>query len=784
MHGTAEALSTGMAHLGWVVRNYVPVGDLLEGMAYLVRRILENASQVGVLAQGRMQVRGARSEVRGSNIEHRTSNPEQYPPSITALGPAFVNIPPLRPYIPEEWEPAWRAVADFTADSAREVPTGFHGARLQTYSPSDPSRGLGQVPLATPHDAEAAVARAARGYECLPWATWPASERAAVLLRAAIRLTVHRPRLAALIVHEGGKILTEALADVDEAIDFCHYYAKETVRIAREQPYLAARGVFAVIAPWNFPCSIPCGMAVGALAAGNTVLLKPAEHTPLVAHELVRTLHAAGVPADALVYCAGPGAEIGPILTEHPAIAGVAFTGSKAVGMRIARHAGRRLVALSNGHLVPARVIAEMGGKNAIVVTATADLDQAVAGILISAFGHAGQKCSAASRVVVDRRVLPRFAKRLVAALRDYPVGRADDPAACIPPLIGPRERTQLRAHARAAMDEAVASGGRVLCDRTHEPLPGYCLGPCVVELSARRACARESLAQQELFGPILHVIAYATEAEAIALFNGTEYGLTGGIYSQSEDEIARLLPFLEAGNIYVNRPCTGAHVAIEPFGGFKHSGTGPKAGGPWYVEAFYRMAASDLPHAAPPFDRLLDACAQALPALIARYRANRAIPGQISRNDFGLIKRRAIYVAHAWPPAPSLLGYLAAAVTLGAAVTILCATDDVAAGVAAHDISHHVTSQCMPWTDIAKALQAKDLDVVLVDGSPEAIARTLAASRKDDVTPRHMRTILTPLDAPPYRPEKYLEPFFRIRSHAVNTIRHGADFAPDEPVR
>ncbi|MBI5610584.1 MAG: proline dehydrogenase family protein, partial [Deltaproteobacteria bacterium] len=426
LHMTYEALSTAMAQFGWAVRNYVPVGSLLVGMAYLVRRILENSSQVGVLTAARHGVdldvlmQPPLGLVRARHALGELPRDPQL--SAVPLGqtPEFYNTAPLRLYHPEHRAAVEGALQSFAPQQL--VPSADRtGATLTVRSPSNQNFAVGEIASHTPEDVAQAVLRASQ--IAAEWAREPAGVRAASLLRAAEQMRCERPELAALIMHESGKSRAEALGDVDEAIDFLQFYAREALRLASEFPQATARGVLAVVAPWNFPLAIPCGMASAALVAGNAVLLKSAEQTPLVVERLMQLLHGAGVPHAALQHIVGDGPSVGAPLVENPDVDGVVFTGSKAVGTML-----HRTMATRERGAHTALAITEMGGKNAIVVTGNADLDEAVSGALRSAFGHAGQKCSAASRILVDQRIFEPFCARFAKAAADWRVGLAHLP--------------------------------------------------------------------------------------------------------------------------------------------------------------------------------------------------------------------------------------------------------------------------------------------------------------------------------------------------------------------
>jgi RHH-type proline utilization regulon transcriptional repressor/proline dehydrogenase/delta 1-pyrroline-5-carboxylate dehydrogenase len=587
LYGMAERITGALTSMGWQVREYVPLGELLPGMAYLVRRVLENASQAGFLLQSRLGTRPEEllRDPRRLLEEEAARRPVVALPDGAPPREPFVNHPPARLFRREEREAFAQALARVRERFGAEYPLRIAGRivptteRLISLNPSDPdpARPVAIVHAAGPAEAAQAIAAANTGWPA--WRDRPLSERVAILRRAADLMAAERNELAAWIVYEGGKNWPNALADVDEAIDYLRYYTWQAERHAETfARHYRPRGVVGVIPPWNFPLAIPCGMTAGALVTGNAVILKSAEQTPLIGHLLVDVLHRAGVPEDALIHLPGLGEIAGRPLVESPDVDMIAFTGSKAVGAWIYERAAQ--VRLTKGGLK--RALTEMGGKNAIIVFPDADLDEAVAGILHSTFGHANQKCSACSRVFIHRSIYHRLVGRLVEGARSLPIGPADDPGTVINPLIEQEACERVRAAAAVARQE-----GRVLLDLLE--LPGaspWNLGPLIVELPVERLAALRT-AQEEIFGPVLAVAPFDTEEEAIAYANNTVYGLTAGVFSRSPTTIRRMIHAIRAGNIYVNREITGARVGIEPFGGMGMSGTGPKAGGEEYLWAF-----------------------------------------------------------------------------------------------------------------------------------------------------------------------------------------------------
>jgi RHH-type proline utilization regulon transcriptional repressor/proline dehydrogenase/delta 1-pyrroline-5-carboxylate dehydrogenase len=393
--------------------------------------------------------------------------------------------------------------------------------------------------------------------------------------------------LAAWEVFECGKPWREATADVDEAIDFCEFYADEAIRLQSEHgidvpgeenrfEYLP-RGVVGVIAPWNFPLAILTGMSAAALATGNTVVMKPAEQSAVVAALLMDIFQEIDLPAGVLNYLPGRGEVAGAALVEHPDVSLIAFTGSRAVGLAINATAAEKS---KQGAAQVKRVIAEMGGKNAIIVDADADLDEAVVGVMKSAFGYQGQKCSACSRAIVLAEVYDAFLKRLIDATRSLKIGPAEEPATSVGPVIDEESFRRIKSYIGIGKSE-----GRLVLGVDPGPLveQGWYIGPHIfadVPPSAR-------IAQEEIFGPVLAVIRAADLTEALRIANGTDYALTGGIFSRSPASLDRARREYLVGNLYLNRAITGALVNRQPFGGFKMSGIGSKAGGRDYLLQF-----------------------------------------------------------------------------------------------------------------------------------------------------------------------------------------------------
>lgn len=596
LHMTYEALSTALAKMNWATRNYVPVGSLLVGMAYLVRRIMENSSQVGVLTIMRSHKKN-HSLISPQHIHVQKIKEGRLirDPSISKLEDEFFNVSPARLYIDKERSHIEHSLVEFrNSQLSKSYSNNFelNGNEVHVFCSSSPNLLVGKIRFANVADAQRAVETISNAYDQGQWSTTHWSVRSSILIKSASIMLARRAELASLIVYEAGKSISEALADVDEAIDFLNFYSRNEAYLNRNIKSITSRGPTVVISPWNFPLAIPCGMVVSALVAGNSVILKSAEQTPLIAQVLVDLLHEAGVPENALIHLPGEGETVGDFLVRDQRISTIVFTGSKAVGTYISNVARNRIYTnkLTNKKYL-VKAITEMGGKNAVIVTQNAELDETVSGILYSAFGHAGQKCSACSRVIVHNSLKQKLIDRLRDACSDLKVGESFVFETTVNPIISKDDQERLVNASKLAKEEAQNFGGSVVVDRSNDSLPGFCVGPVVIELPFSRAFDKDSFAQKELFGPIIHIMGFNELDEAIELYNCTDYALTGGIFSQSQDDIDYLSAKLESGNIYVNRSITGARVAIEPFGGFKLSGTGPKAGGKHYLHALHQIS-------------------------------------------------------------------------------------------------------------------------------------------------------------------------------------------------
>jgi RHH-type proline utilization regulon transcriptional repressor/proline dehydrogenase/delta 1-pyrroline-5-carboxylate dehydrogenase len=595
LHGMADQLKSAANEMGYRVREYVPVGEMIPGMAYLVRRLLENTSNESWLRAGFLD--NASTEVLLAS-PHTSSAPiPAHVHGLSVNGHLHTDTvqsggkPDLYLIAPERHQlsPAVPGVGDdrpfFT-----EPPRDFAEMQQRDAFASAVSRAV--VPKVandkTPADASAAVAKAAEFF--LKWRDEDPRVRAAVLTKAANIMRSRRDELSGILVRESGKTWREADADVCEAIDFCAYYARlavplfERKRLGRfigelDELWYQPRGVAAVISPWNFPLAICCGMTVAALVCGNTVVVKPAEQTPGIAKIMVDILHEAGAPRDALHFLPAPGETTGAALVRDPRVAIIAFTGSKAVGLDIIKAAG---VTPEEQPFVK-RVVCEMGGKNALIIDASADLDEAVLGVRQSAFGFQGQKCSACSRVVVLDAHYDTFVERIVEATRALRIGDPRDPATDVGPVIDAESANKIRSYIERGKKDLRC----VLDMQAPEGLEAKVGKPFVGPTIFADVPPDHPLAREEIFGPVLAIIRAKDYDEALRIANDSQYKLTGGVYSRKPANLERARKDFRVGNLYLNRGITGALVGRQPFGGFGMSGVGSKAGGPEYIYQF-----------------------------------------------------------------------------------------------------------------------------------------------------------------------------------------------------
>ncbi|MCS6885242.1 MAG: L-glutamate gamma-semialdehyde dehydrogenase [Acidobacteriota bacterium] len=475
----------------------------------------------------------------------------------------------------------------------RHYPIIIGGEKIETgeflisTNPSNKSEVVGRVHLANKELADRAIQTAARTFE--QWKRFSAKDRARYLLAAAAELRRRRDEFSCWMVYEVGKSWAEADADTAEAIDFMEFYAREALRYSKTQPltpsplpnevnemFYIPLGVGVIIPPWNFPLAIMVGMTTAAIVTGNTVVLKPSSESPVIAAKFVELLESISLPPGVVNFLPGSGSRIGDYIVEHPKTRFIAFTGSREVGLRINELAAKT----SPGQIWIKRVIAEMGGKDTIVVDSSADLEDAATGIVVSAFGFSGQKCSACSRAVIVEDVYDKTLELIVERTKQLKVGPATDPTIFTGPVVGAKAFNSIMEYIEIGKKEGtLVTGG----SKEESAGDGFFIQPTVIADVAPNA----RIAQEEIFGPVLAVIKADNFDHALEIANNTEYGLTGSVYSKCRENLEKARRDFHVGNLYLNRKCTGALVDVHPFGGFNMSGTDSKAGGRDYLLLF-----------------------------------------------------------------------------------------------------------------------------------------------------------------------------------------------------
>ncbi len=502
----------------------------------------------------------------------------------------FVNEP-LTDFSKEDNARKMRAAIEkVRAQLGREYDLVIGGKRMKTQdkiksiNPAKPSQLVGLHQKAGKDQVEPAMRAALKAFAT--WSRTSAEERASLLFRTGDLLRERKFEFAAWMVFEVSKNWAEADGDIAETIDFCEYYSREALRLSKVEPpvqlngerdrlFYIPLGVGAVIPPWNFPSAIMAGMTLASIVAGNTVILKPSSDSPTIAAKFVELLEEAGMPEGVVNFCPGAGASFGDAVVAHPKTRFIAFTGSREVGLRINKVAAEK----PEGQIWIKRTILEMGGKDAIVVDADADLDSAVEGVAASAFGFQGQKCSACSRAIIDERIYDKFLEKLKARVERINVG---DPAenANMGAVINEGSMKDILNYIETGKkDGRLITGGA----RDTKAGEGYFIQPTIIA----DIPPKSKLEQEEIFGPVLVVIKAKNYDHALEIANDTEFGLTGAVYTRSREKIDRAMQEFHVGNLYINRKCTGAIVGAHPFGGFNMSGTDSKSGGPDYLYLF-----------------------------------------------------------------------------------------------------------------------------------------------------------------------------------------------------
>ncbi len=684
LHMTFEALSFALSKMNWSTRNYVPIGDLLIGMSYLVRRVMENSSQTGFLFHSRKD----NISLLDFSFESILSSKNQSLEDNLRFSSDFFSQPTIQLFRREHL----KNFKDEVETLKKSLPLKFSEGQ-SIYSPNDSNLKIGEIKFYKPEDTEAIVKKSTEAFCHSEWRN-NFSLRLESMINLSEKMRLKRDELSSFIMIESGKTVTEAYADVDEAIDFINFYLREYRNYDSEKNL--AKGIGLIIAPWNFPLAIACGMSVVSLITGNATILKSSEKTPLIAEIFSNMLKESGVPDGIFQHIPGDGG-IGEALSNHEDISFITFTGSKKVGLKLYEKSRSSYTHLINKKKYSRQVIAEMGGKNAIVVSSSCEMDETLSGVLYSAFAHAGQKCSACSRVFIHHSVYDIFQKRLSKAIENLSIGSSEILHTFVNPLIS--EEDIIRANKIThEIKKEISATDIVYEQKVNE---SGMFHPFVFSTSLETYLEKE-IFTKEYFAPILHLIIYKDESDLLKGLNNTDYALTHGIYSQSYEEIEKNTSLINAGNIYVNRPNTGARVGIEPFGGYYLSGTGPKAGSREYLKSFFirpleeeksiedsgsdfSLGFLDEKHQSledrlsqtsnvlkrlglnqSSFQKIFDICSK------NQIDYNHIIPGQLSFNDFSKSKKHFLILSSYEKPNPETIKLVLAGHLLNSKVVIL----------------------------------------------------------------------------------------------------------------
>ncbi len=788
LHMTFEALSFALSKMNWATRNYVPIGDLLIGMSYLVRRIMENSSQTGFLFHSRKEnfslldfdpLRYLKTQQR-SNTEDNLN-----------MNMSFFSNPPIELFLADKN----RNFSKSLNKVRTTLPLNFSNKAepQKIYSPNDQTL-VGQIDFLEAKDSSEIISNAQKAFVDSSWRT-DKSLRFKALVKLSELMRTQRDELSSLIIIESGKTALEAYADVDEAIDFVNFYLREYQKIESDEVF--AKGIGLIIAPWNFPLAIACGMSVASLVCGNATILKSSEKTPLIAQYFFELFSQTNTPDYIFQHAPGYGHSIGKELADDPRVSFITFTGSKKVGMELFKKSFSTYTHLIDGHTYKREVIAEMGGKNAIVVTSSCEIDETLSGVMYSAFAHAGQKCSACSRVFVHVSVFKPFIKRLKDALEVMSVGSSDDLASFVNPLITNFDKKrvlELIHHLKSILkDDQILSDSKTLGESL--------ISPFVFHTNLKEY-EEQSIFQEEYFAPILQVIKYHNLnqlSDKLGALNNTDYALTAGIYSQSYKQIDLITSKLEAGNIYVNRPNTGARVGIEPFGGFKLSGTGPKAGSSSYLKSFCLLKNVEINSVEE--DRSDKASSEtskfneddilnriehlqsvfkyqeirSLGVFLANQMRieNHYIPGQQSYNNYEIKVLGAAIVTSAKEPSRESLLWISAAYLMGIDQVIFSTNQANFDTLKNYFNFEGITIHLLSNTEIIKNLNKDDVDRIYIEGEGEFINQFL--KELSPVKNESMTKVYSSLSRLVFDEYDLLRIFKHERSFAVNTMRHGA---------
>ncbi|MCK5072994.1 MAG: bifunctional proline dehydrogenase/L-glutamate gamma-semialdehyde dehydrogenase [Bacteriovoracaceae bacterium] len=835
---TYEALSRAMVKMGWVVRNSVPVGPIFSGMGYLVRRVMENSSQFGILNMMRShRYKQSLETPIKTHLERKRKRGLVRDVFFTELSSRFFNVPPSRIFLKESGQLLKNAYSVLDEDQSvidYSDKLEVSGEIIEVGMANNPDRILGRIRCATGNDVSVFLKNSRSAYLAGDWSSTSVVARSAILVRVANIMVVKRNELVALLSRETGWNVSISHDEVNRAIDFLNYYAREELRLTKKNSKLRSKGIFYVTADRHSPFSSPVGMMVAALVSGNTVIVSPSILCPFAMMEIVGIFHEIGLSQDILTLCPIADQKIMEGIFKSPFVAGVAFEGEWSVGKELYLKFFSKTVENELHKLkFKAEALVLLGGKNSMIITANADLRCAVNALVRSAFSRAGQSLAAVSRIIVHESLKEEFEKKLVGLCHEIKMDVQCVFSDSMGPLIGGRDtREKLRLKREAVYEEIKEYNGRKILDLTGEY--SFHAGPAIYELNNVRMCQQDNFSGEQINGPMIYVTYFRELSEAVQIFNSQDYIRTGVIYGQSGSDVDYLLKNLEAGNLYVNKPVEAGRVGFFPEGGLKLSRLGPRMGGKGFLRAFHLNYLADSDPVMPENGRgsdyrfcLMKPSGLSVDSRLARvvkvvevviqhfgalfqgvYGDNKEIlfkykkwldkdfirfyeephflnriPGEINYSDYRLSGEQALFLAFSECVDFSTFMRFLSAITLGVGVTVV-AKNEIAFGwwttlkelVNQAGISRQNFDVFYPTDELLySAARESCLSYIIIDGDMskiESVARTIHQEHFHD---RRLKRVMTPYNAPALMDFKqYVSEFTWIRSVSINTKNLG----------
>jgi len=837
---TNEALSQAMTLMGWNVRNHIPVGPILKGLGYLVRRVMENTSQIGVISL--LKAYGSKKNLETpikTHLDKKKKMSMERDKSFMELTSAFNNVPTVKIFLKKNREYIGQAVEKLGQDvQFSNLPDDhdIHGKSLEIIGPENVDKVLGTIKLAKSEDILKIIKDLHNCYLQGDWATCADIERGTIIINVANLLLAKRHLFAALIFKEAGINITEAYREVDYAIDYLNYHAREQIRLKKKNGNLKSKGVIAIFSAWSSPLASLTGYVSAALVSGNVVLIKPAIQTPLICYQLVHLFYEGGLPANVLK-CLVPEHKDDLLqIIKNQYIAGIAYEGPLNLGKKFYSIFSQRIVKNDLFKMVfKADAVLSLGGKNGMIVTASADLDMAIGALFNTTLCRSGQMASCPTRIIVDKKIKNKFIKKLKQKLEEMIDSSRSGISRSVDPIIDQFEKERLQKVITNVKEEIAQFSGSIICDHSGQYQQQY-IGPLVVSLDSLRACKFESLACSELFGPIIYIIEYDTLENAQHVFNSGEYVRTGSIYSQSSEDVKYLVDHLLAGSIHINKYDLQTKVAVMPQGGFKLSGTGPKMGGKALLYAFmvnymretepddveegrgsdYRFSlmrpsglgiTGRLLRLEKVMETVIHNFEHLFTGMYGEYKEilikfdqwikkdfiafhlgpheNSKVMGEDNFNDFKKAGEQAVFLVYNPQVEFSTFMRFLGALVMGIGITIIARNEKAFAWwstlksmIVKAGISRQNFDVFYPTEELLyQAITEPCLSYIVIDGNINKIEKLLKIIFMEEDNILRFKKILTPHNAPALRDYKqYLSEFVWIRSISVSKKRNGID--------